>query len=107
MMSVRAQSRNITNTETVTVMTTASIGEATDSSISRYPNAVHNFINITASNSIQSASITDMNGRMIAQTLFTGSSNEQRVELAQLASGSYFVTVKSDVGEKVEKLIVQ
>jgi hypothetical protein len=48
-----------------------------------------------------------MHGRMISQTQFTGSSNEQRVELAQLASGIYFVTVKSDVGEKVEKLIVQ
>jgi len=97
----------ITNTETVTVMTTASIGEATDSSIRLYPNPAYNFINITANNSIQSASITDMHGRMISQTQFTGSSNEQRVELAQLASGIYFVTVKSDVGEKVEKLIVQ
>jgi hypothetical protein len=87
-------------------MTTASTGEATDSSIRLYPNPAHKFIKITANNPIKSVSITEMHGRMISQTQFTGISNEQRVELAQLASGIYFVTVKSDVGEKVEKLIV-
>ncbi|MEP0479573.1 MAG: T9SS type A sorting domain-containing protein, partial [Nonlabens sp.] len=97
----------VTNTETVSIMSTASVGEATDSSISIYPNPANSFITATANNAIESISITDMNGRMITATQFTGAANEQRLEIGELSSGIYFVTIKSDVGQKIEKLLVE
>ncbi|WP_405377687.1 T9SS type A sorting domain-containing protein [Nonlabens sp. Asnod3-A02] len=97
----------ITNTETVSIMSTASVGESTDSSISVYPNPAKNFITATANNAIESISITDMNGRMITATQFTGASNEQRVEIGELSSGIYLVTIKSNAGQKIEKLLVE
>ncbi|GAK91183.1 hypothetical protein JCM19297_2628 [Nonlabens ulvanivorans] len=97
----------ITNTETVTVMSTATIGESTDSSISVYPNPATDFINISSSNGLESATIIDVNGRMLSQTSFTGNATSQRVSLENLNSGIYFVTVKSDLGQKVEKLVVE
>ncbi|WP_405368993.1 T9SS type A sorting domain-containing protein [Nonlabens sp. Asnod2-A12] len=97
----------VTNTETVSIMSTASVGEATDSSISIYPNPANSFIHATANNAIESISITDMNGRMITATQYTGAANEQRLEIGELSSGIYFVTIKSNVGQKIEKLVVE
>ncbi|PQJ32725.1 hypothetical protein BST92_12690 [Nonlabens arenilitoris] len=97
----------ITNMESVTVMSTASIGETTDSSIKLYPNPAKSFINFSATNSLESVTIMDINGRTLSQTNFTGNSTNQRISLENLSSGIYFVTVKSDLGQKVEKLIVK
>ncbi|PRX13439.1 DUF7619 domain-containing protein [Nonlabens ulvanivorans] len=97
----------VTNTETVTVMSTASIVEVTDSSIQLYPNPANSFVNITADLGIKSATIVDLNGRTISQTNFTGNESSQRISLENLNSGIYFVTIKSEVGQKVEKLVVQ
>ncbi|MGJ8684440.1 MAG: T9SS type A sorting domain-containing protein [Nonlabens sp.] len=79
----------------------------TDISINMYPNPASNFINLTAANRLESATIMDMNGRMLSQTNFTGNATEQRVSLEHLSSGIYFMTIKSEVGQKVEKLIVE
>ncbi|WP_431196690.1 T9SS type A sorting domain-containing protein [Nonlabens ulvanivorans] len=49
----------------------------------------------------------DINGRTLSQTNFTGNSTDQRVSLENLSSGIYFVTIQSDLGQKVEKLIVE
>ncbi len=97
----------VTNTETVTVMTTASIGETTDASISVYPNPARNFINITSTNDLKSATLIDINGRTLSQTNFTGNTMEQRISLENLTSGIYFVTIQSNLGQKVEKVIVE
>ncbi|WP_405351666.1 T9SS type A sorting domain-containing protein [Nonlabens sp. Asnod3-H03] len=97
----------ITNTETVTVMSTASVGESTDSSIKVYPNPAKSFINLSASNSLESVTIMDINGRTLSQTNFTGNSTDQRVSIENLSSGIYFVTIQSDLGQKVEKLVVE
>ncbi|GAK91800.1 chitinase [Nonlabens ulvanivorans] len=88
-------------------MSTASIGESTDSSISVYPNPATDFINISSSNGLESATIIEVNGRMLSQTSFTGNATSQRVSLENLNSGIYFVAIKSDLGQKVEKLIVE
>ncbi|MEP3088362.1 MAG: T9SS type A sorting domain-containing protein, partial [Nonlabens ulvanivorans] len=97
----------ITNTETVTVMSTASVGESTDSSIKVYPNPAKSFINLSASNSLESVTIMDINGRTLSQTNFTGNSTDQRISLENLSSGIYFVTIQSGLGQKVEKLVVE
>ncbi|MEP4428895.1 T9SS type A sorting domain-containing protein, partial [Nonlabens ulvanivorans] len=97
----------ITNTETVTVMSTASVGESIDSSIKVYPNPAKSFINLSASNSLESVTIMDINGRTLSQTNFTGNSTDQSVSIENLSSGIYFVTIQSDLGQKVEKLMVE
>lgn len=97
----------VTNTETVTVMSIASIGESTDSSIKLYPNPASSFINLSAANRLESATIIDINGRMLSQTNFTGNATEQRISLENLNSGIYFLIIKSEVGQKVEKLIME
>jgi hypothetical protein len=97
----------ITNTETVTVMSTASIGETTDTSIAVYPNPARGFINISSLNGLKSATLIDVNGRRLSQTNFIGNTTEQRISLENLTSGVYFVTIQSDLGQKVEKVIVE
>lgn len=97
----------ITNTETVTVTSTASLGETTDTSISVYPNPARNFITISSLNYLKSATLIDVNGRTLSQTNFTGNTLEQRLSLENLSSGAYFVTIQSDLGQRVEKVIVE
>jgi hypothetical protein len=97
----------ITNTETVTVMSTASIGETTDTSIAVYPNPARDLINISSLNGLKSATLIDVNGRRLSQTNFIGNTTEQRISLENLTSGVYFVTIQSDLGQKVEKVIVE
>jgi hypothetical protein len=97
----------ITNTETVTIMSTASIGETTDTFISVYPNPARDFINITSTNGLKSATLIDVNGRRLSQTNFIGNATEQSISLENLTSGVYFVTIQSEVGQKVEKVIVE
>ncbi|MGJ8684832.1 MAG: DUF7619 domain-containing protein [Nonlabens sp.] len=97
----------ITNTETVTVMSTASTVETTDSSISLYPNPATNLIHLSATSHLVSATIVDLNGRMVSQERFRESGIQQTLLLEHLTSGIYFVTIQSEVGKKLEKLIVK
>lgn len=96
----------ITNTETVTVMGTAGIAATTDSSIAVYPNPVSDFVSINASSGLQSITIIDLNGRVLSQIAFTGYSRSQQIALGNLTTGIYFMTIKSDVGQKTENVIV-
>ncbi|WP_298955749.1 hypothetical protein [uncultured Nonlabens sp.] len=43
----------VTNTETASIMNTASLGETTDSRISIYPNPANSFIMATVNNAIE------------------------------------------------------
>ena len=97
----------IRNTETVTVMGTAGIAATTDSSIAVYPNPVSDFVSINASSGLQSVIIIDLNGRVLSQIAFTGYSRSQQIALGNLTTGIYFMTIKSDVGQKTENVIVR
>ncbi len=97
----------ITNNEVVTVMSTASIGESTDSTISVYPNPTNGILNINSDHSIQTIDILDLNGRMISKYDFTSSNTLQQIDLSQLGTGVYFVTVMSDLGKSTQELIVE
>ncbi|MDP5101989.1 MAG: T9SS type A sorting domain-containing protein, partial [Nonlabens sp.] len=96
----------VTNTETVTVQSTASVNDTTDATISVYPNPAREFIQVQSSSSLRSIQVTNMNGSVLNQTQLTGNISSERVSLSGLASGIYFVVVQSDKGKKVEKLIV-
>jgi len=96
----------ITNTETVTIMSTAGTMDTLDKSIKFYPNPASDFMSISSANLLQNAAIVDMSGRIVSQISFTGNSREQRVSLSNLSSGIYFVTINSERGQKIEKLVV-
>lgn len=97
----------ITNTETVTVMSTASIDTATDLSINFYPNPVREFVNISAATILESVSVMDINGRLLSQTAFTGNRTSQQLNIENLKTGIYFLIIRSDKGQKTEKIIVE
>jgi hypothetical protein len=97
----------ITNTEVVTIMSTASLGETTDSGINIYPVPAKDFINLKANSVIQSADLIDVYGRLIFQTKFTDNSKEQGVELRSLNAGIYFIKIKTEAGEMTQKLILE
>lgn len=96
----------ITNTEVVYVMSTATLVETIDDTIQLYPNPAKTFIHLTASNRLEFVSIMDLNGRILSQTNFIGNDISQQISISNLTSGIYFVNVKTDAGQKVEKLIV-
>ena len=97
----------ITNTEVVTVMSTASIGEITDNSIVIYPNPSNGIITVNASNNIKKTALMDLNGRMLNQSNFTGSSSSQQLDFSTLNKGIYFLTISTELGSRVEKLIIK
>ncbi|GAL76916.1 chitinase [Nonlabens ulvanivorans] len=86
---------------------TASLTDNSSTVINMFPNPASSYINLTATNRLKSATIMDMNGRMLSQTNFTGNSTDQSISLENLSSGIYFVTIQSDLGQKVKKLVVE
>jgi hypothetical protein len=96
----------ITNTETVTIMSIAGTVDTLDKSIKFYPNPASDFMSISSANVLQNAAIVDMSGRIVSQISFTGNSREQRVSLSNLSFGIYLVTINSETGQKIEKLVV-
>lgn len=82
-------------------------GANLDASISMFPNPARDFVGFKSSNLLHSVTIIDMNGRMLFESRFRESATQQNISLPQLKAGIYFVTIQSDLGQKVEKLIVE
>lgn len=97
----------ITNNEVVTVMSTASISEATDASIAVYPNPTSGMLNITGDHGVDDITIYDMNGRMLSQYQFTSNELSQKIDLSQLGTGVYFATINSELGTATHKIVVK
>jgi hypothetical protein len=97
----------ITNTEVVSIMSTASIGEVTDESVVIYPNPSHGILYVNSKHSIKSASLVDLNGRMLKQMNFIGNETNQQLDFSSLGKGIYFLTVTTDFGFRVEKLVIK
>mgnify|MGYP003641971033 CR=1 FL=1 len=97
----------ITNTEVVSIMSTASIGEVTDESVVIFPNPSNGILNVNSKNSIKSASLVDLNGRMLKQMNFIGNETNQQLDFSSLGKGIYFLTVTTDFGFRVEKLVIK
>lgn len=95
----------ITNTETVTVQSTASIAETTDASISLYPNPANNLVNVTAAQAIKQATVIDTTGRLVSSTVFVNRATSQQLDITDLNTGVYFVKVQSELGVKVVKVV--
>ena len=74
-----------------------------DNSVGIYPNPTNDFVNIKANSSINSVEIFDVQGRII-QKKITNVENET-IDVSGLTNGIYFMMIKTEKGQKVEKLV--
>ena len=54
---------------------------------------------------IKSVTIYDISGRLINQVSYLGNHNNIEISTEKLSEGTYFVKVKTDVGEFVKKVV--
>lgn len=92
--------------DNITVMKTseyiASNKEIDKKSFTVYPNPATDIINIESEDElVKSIEINDVNGRLIP----LNSINNQTIDISSLASGTYFVKIKSDKGVEVHKVV--
>jgi hypothetical protein len=72
-----------------------------------YPNPANDFVTISndASALISSVEITDLNGRVVSNNQLNAT--EGQISLADLASGVYMLTITTDQGSTVKKIVKQ
>ena len=73
--------------------------------VKMYPNPAKSFVQISSESNIEEISVFDVNGRLLQFHQAHG--NQFQVPLERLSSGNYFVKIKTDLGETVEKLVVK
>ena len=80
-----------------------------DNSISVYPNPSNGIVTIKNSGvSLENALITDVNGRFIKSYDLNGTTLDKEVDLSSVvSSGIYFMTISSENGSTVKKIIIQ
>jgi len=76
-----------------------------DNNFSVYPNPATNVVNIKSSvnTSMQTVSITDLNGRTVKTNTVSG--NEAQINISDLASGVYMMNINSDEGSVTKKIV--
>lgn len=81
------------------------VKENNAAAFSVYPNPASNVVNIANSNAkISAVTLSDVNGRIVKQVSFDNLSNVQ-VDVQDLVSGMYLMTIKSAEGETVKKIM--
>ncbi len=80
--------------------------EFIESKFSVSPNPANDFVTISNSEniSVNSISMTDLNGRVVKQNSYSNVS-EVQVNISDLASGVYMMNIKSDKGSVTKKII--
>jgi len=86
--------------------TTASTNDVLASKFSVYPNPANNVINIANAENIlvNGVVISDLNGRTVKNVSFDGVA-EAQINVSDLASGMYMMTVSSDKGTMTKKIV--
>jgi Leucine-rich repeat (LRR) protein len=74
-----------------------------DNSVGVYPNPVNDMVNIKANTTISSIEIYDVQGRIVHKKI----TNQKRelIDVSAYSNGIYFLKIKTEVGEKVEKIV--
>ncbi|RWX00359.1 T9SS type A sorting domain-containing protein [Flavobacterium cerinum] len=90
----------------VKVAGTAGVNENTLTSLSVYPNPANDVVNVTNAENIlvNGITVTDLNGRTVKSSKFDGVANAQ-INISDLASGVYMMTVSSDKGSMTKKIV--
>lgn len=88
--------------------TTLGVKKSLMSSLSVYPNPAKDVVNVANSDSaaINNVQITDVNGRIVKTANYKSVTNAQ-VNIADLASGVYIMSVTSDNGTTTKKIVKQ
>ena len=88
------------------VTQTLSVEDFLNSNFSVSPNPAKDLITITNSDniSVNSISITDLNGRTVKQNTYSNETNVQ-VNISDLSSGVYMMNITSDKGSVTKKII--
>lgn len=91
---------------TVTAGNVTGVNDALASQLSVYPNPVNNVINISNAENIlvNGVEIVDLNGRTIKSSQFDGVANTE-INVSDLASGVYMMTISSDKGTTTKKIV--
>ncbi|MFC4739497.1 T9SS type A sorting domain-containing protein [Flavobacterium ponti] len=74
-----------------------------DNSVGIYPNPAKDNVNIKANSAITSIEVYDAQGRIV-QKRITNVDNEN-LDVSNLTKGIYFLMIKTELGQKVEKLV--
>jgi len=90
---------------TDTLLSVDEMGTITQFSV--YPNPANDFVTISNDSSavISSVEITDLNGRLVSNNELNAT--EGQISLADLASGVYILTITTDQGKTVKKIVKQ
>lgn len=90
----------------ITTTGAMSTNDFLSSKFSMYPNPSNNFLNITAGDALQvnAVKISDINGREVLNQTFSGA-NAAQVNVADLATGMYVVSITSNEGVATKKFI--
>lgn len=88
------------------VSTTAGVNNALASKFSVFPNPANDVINIANAENIlvNGVTVTDLNGRTVKSVSFAGVADAQ-INVSDLASGVYMMTVTSDKGSMTKKIV--
>lgn len=94
--------------DNVSFNATAGNDEFLSSKLSIYPNPANDVINVSNADNIliNGAEIVDLNGRTVKVAKFNGVS-EAQINISDLASGMYMMTVSSDQGTLTKKIVKQ
>ncbi|WP_418639134.1 DUF7619 domain-containing protein [Winogradskyella sp.] len=96
----------ITNTAITTVEENLSIDENDfKSKIKLYPNPVSDYLFIESNVVIKTIKLHDINGRLLQTFVVTNNQLEKKLDISKLNVGVYFITIASNNGEVIEKLI--
>ena len=93
-----------TATFNVTENTGVGVGEINlASNIQLYPNPATTYIQISSEENISGVEIFNLKGQQILEE----NSYQDKINIEKLSTGVYFVSIKTDQGVRVEKLIIQ
>lgn len=94
--------------DNITVTAAAGTNDFLASKLSIYPNPANDVINVANADNIliNGVEIVDLNGRTVKVAKYNGVSDAQ-VNISDLASGMYMMTVSSDQGTLTKKIVKQ
>jgi hypothetical protein len=82
----------------------AGVNENVLANLSVYPNPTSDVVNVSVDALVSNVAIADLNGRTVKTVKFDGVSNAS-VNVSDLASGVYMMTVSSDKGTTTKKIV--
>ncbi|MBC8883987.1 T9SS type A sorting domain-containing protein [Flavobacterium piscinae] len=90
---------------TVTATVTASAEDFFANNLKIYPNPTNGMINLSSTTTlINNVSVTDLNGRIVKSFYLSGISQTE-LNVSDLTSGMYFVSVETDLGKGTTKIV--